>query len=316
MINYPSAERHNELIEKYYVPDMGGNSSNGSDLSLILERLDINQSLSSEDKQHLRDKGLFDLNAFVTKLEQTGIPDFSIMRTKVERDQRKNQRRDLWSKYGIDYIEQEHMHQMLNIVLQVETGARLSEKDVIWLTTKKYFFTGLKRAFHKNEALFFHKCFEQSKDPWKAVNASSDYRKADLASEAVKLLVKIDIDAQKDNHLKSAICTTKGGAKRDLRQFDEALQLAEKAHLFDSNSFHPCTLLGAVNYELENYLLGDEWFAKAVERGANPDIVDHELRSIFKRANKTKQEELKLHLLKIDPVRYGWVSKMNSNKKK
>lgn len=102
MPTYPSAARHNQLIAKYYVPDMGGNSSIGSDLTLILERLDIDRSLSTEDKLYIRDKGLFDLSEFVTKLEQTGKPDFSIMRTKVEREQRKNQRRELWGKYGID----------------------------------------------------------------------------------------------------------------------------------------------------------------------------------------------------------------------
>ena len=62
--------------------------------------------------------------------------------------------------------------------------------------------------------------------------------------------------------------------------------------------------------------LGDEWFAKGVERGANREGVDHELRSIFVRAGKAQQDELKRHLLRIDPVRYGWVNKTKGGKKR
>ena len=104
---------------------------------------------------------------------------------------------------------------------------------------------------------------------------------------------------------------------RDLSQFDDAIQLAEQAHSIDHSSFHPCTLLGAVNYEIGNYNLGDEWFTKAIERGAKIDDVDHELRSIFTRADKSRKEELKRHLLKLDSVRYSWVnSPKRHNKKK
>lgn len=314
MSSHPSAERHNQLIAKYYVPNMGDYSAVGSDLSSILERLDINRALSAEDKRYLRDKGMFDLCEFVKKLEETGKPDFGVLRAKIERQQNRDMRRELWQKYDIDYVEGADVHQMMDILRRVEKSTRLSDKDVLWLTTNEYFSPALKREFHKNEAIFFHQCFEKSNDPWKAVNASSDYRKANLPSEAVNLLEKVDIDSQGDAHLKSALCTTKGGSKRDLKQLDEALQLAEKAHYCDHESFHPCTLLGAINYELGKFTLGDEWFAKAVERGANREGVDHELRSIFVRAGKAQQEELRRHLLKIDPVRYGWVNKTKGKK--
>lgn len=315
MSSHPSAERHNQLIAKYCVPNMGDYSAVGSDLSSILERLDVNRALSAVDKRYLRDKGLFDLSEFVKKLEETGKPDFRILCAKIERQQKINIRRELWQKYDIDYIEGTHMLQMMDILLRIEKGTRISDKDVLWLTTNEYFSPKLKREFHKNEALFFRQCFEKSNDPWEAVNASSHYRKANLPSEAANLLEKVDIDSQRNKHLKSALCATKGGSKRDLKQFDEALQLAEKAHLYDPESFHPCTLLGAINYELGNYTLGDEWFLKAVERGANREGVDHELRSIFVRAGKAQQDELKRHLLKIDPVRYDWVNKTKVGKK-
>ncbi len=315
MSSIPSEERHIQLIAKYCVPNMGDYSAIGSHLSLILERLDLNRSLSPEDKQYIRDKGLFDLSEFVKKLEETGNLDFQILRTPFVRKQKKQIRRKLWEKYDIDYIEASHMRQMMDILLQVEKGARILNEDVLWLTTNEYFYPTLKREYHKNEAVFLRQSFEKSNDPWDAVNASSHYRKANLPSEAANLLGKVDIDSQSDKHLKSALCTTKGGSERDLRKFDAALKFAEKAHLFDTRSFHPCTLIGAINYELGNHTLGDEWFSKAIERGANPKGVDQELRSIFKRASKAQQVELKRHLLNIDPFRYDWAHQTMGGKK-
>jgi hypothetical protein len=313
--SYPSAERHSELIAKYCISDMGDNSTVGSELSSILERLDVDRALSHKDKQYIRDKGLFDLCAFIEKLEYTGKPDFRILRARIEQQQKRTWRRELWEKYGIDYIDGPHMRQMINILLRVEKGARMQSEDVLWLITNKYFFPELKCAFHRNEAMFFRQSFESSKDPWHAVNASSHFRKARLPSEAADLLEQVDIEGQKNKRLKSALCTTKGGSKRDLRKFDEALRLAESAHLYDPRSFHPCTLLGALNYELGNLVLGAEWFEKAVSRGAKLKDVDHELRSIFECASGAQKDELKRHLLEIDPVRYSWVKKTTAGKR-
>jgi tetratricopeptide (TPR) repeat protein len=225
--------------------------------------------------------------------------------------------RTILRKYGIDNVEGHHYHQIINILPKLEDGDRLLEKDVLWLSTKRYFFRypEIKWKFHKNEAEFYRRCFEKTNDPWQAVNASSHYRKANLPQKALKVLSKIDVTSQRNKHLRSALCTTKGGCKRDLRQFDEAIQLAQTAHSLDPDSFHPCTLLGALNYDIGNHILGDEWFAKAVSRGASSDAVDHEIRSIFRRADEAKQEQLKRHLLRVDPVRYSWVNRLNRGKK-
>ena len=101
---------------------MGDYSAAGSELSSILERLDVNRALSDEDKRYLRGKGLFDLFAFVEKLEETGKPDFRILRAKIERQEKISIRRKLWQKYDIDYIEGAHMRQMMDILLRVEKG--------------------------------------------------------------------------------------------------------------------------------------------------------------------------------------------------
>lgn len=312
-----SIERHNQLIAKYSIPNMGSYTAVGGEVSTILECLDTNKALSEEDKQWIRDKGLFDLCEFVKKLEQTGKADFKILSSKLEREKKLNIRRKLLEKYKIDYINSQDMRQMIQALKKLDRGNRLEEKDVLWLSTNDYFFYYpiIKQTFHKNEALYYRQCFEKDDDPWQAVNASSHYRKAGLSAEALKILNKIDVDKHRNKHLRSALFTTKGGCKRDLHQLDDAIELALSAHSYDSNSFHPCTLLGALYYELGNFSLGDEWFAKAVKRGATIENLDNELRYIFKRANKSEQEALKRHLLNVDSVRYSWVNNTKKTKR-
>jgi hypothetical protein len=82
---------------------------------------------------------------------------------------------------------------------------------------------------------------------------------------------------------------------------------AEQAHGFEPKSFHPCTLLGALFYELGRRAEGDAWFARAVERGAKPESIDQELRAILRRASGPRREEMTRHLLAVDPQRYAWV---------
>ncbi len=44
--------------------------------------------------------------------------------------------------------------------------------------------------------------------------------------------------------------------------------------------------------------------------------MDDELRSIFMRAEKSRQDEMGEYLLKIDPVRYSWAKKKQASAKK
>lgn len=310
----PDAARHQWLLTKYSIPDMGDHTRAGGYLSQILERLATTRVLSVEDKQFLRDKGLFDLSDFVGKLEETGGEDFSILRARAEREGGRSRRRALFRKYGMDWIEPADLRRVASILEAAERGSRISEDDVVWLTTHDYFSPALKRAFHRQEAMFHAQAFKDGQDPWHAVNASSHYRKADMAPQALSLLSMVDIESQSNSHLKAALLTTKGGASRDASLRDEAMALAERAHAVDPRSFHPCTLMGALKYELGDYASGDIWFAKAVERGASSSSIDHELRSILRSAGNEAKERLKRHLLQVDPDRFGWVRATKKSK--
>ena len=192
-----------------------------------------------------------------------------------------------------------------------------SEQDFVWLSTvgEEYFTDELRTAYHRLEADFFASQFKKTRDLWAAVNASGHYRKCKCARKADSILYSIRVEQQKSPKLKSALCTTHGGVMRDLKRWDEALRLGEKAHAFRPDDFRPCTLLGAVYMETDNYVLGREWYAKAVKRGTTVDSVDQDLRNIFFRSDPAKQIEMSKFLLDDDPIRYAWAKPKTKNHK-
>ena len=219
----------------------------------------------------------------------------------------KNQK--LRGRYGVDtFVEQHCFGRLMKILKSVDADRRLSQEDFVWLSSvgELYFSDQLRTAYHRLEADFFASELKKTRDPWMAVNASSHYRKCNRSRDADSLLGTINVEKQKSPKLKSALCTTHGGVMRDLRHWNEALRLGEKAHALKADDYRPCTLLGAIHMETGNYNLGQEWYAKAVERGATVDSVDQDLRNIFFRADKKKQTEMRKFLLGEDPARYAW----------
>lgn len=206
------------------------------------------------------------------------------------------------------------MGRMIAILERVEVGARVADADVLWLVKNDYRTYELKCAIHEIEAKYFREVFEKTNDPWAAVNASSHFRKAESPSEALSLLDRIEISSQSNDHLKSALCTTKGGALRDQKNYEEALLIGMQAHNFDARSFHPCTLIGVIHFETGDFALGEKWFAMALQRGATLDALDSEVRAILRRLNDVRRSTLADHLIKADPVRYAWLRQRKTGK--
>ena len=120
---------------------------------------------------------------------------------------------NLREKYDLSYfIENGDFPKLMNILRRVDNGARLSEDEVVWLSTEgsEYFTQQLRERFHKNEAEFHAGEFKKSKDAWSAVNASSHYRKCNESNTADSMLITIDVSILKDLKLKSALCSTYG----------------------------------------------------------------------------------------------------------
>jgi len=225
------------------------------------------------------------------------------------RDQR------LLARYGLDqFIGWQCPAHLMEILHRVGSGKRFSDEDVLWLSTegKNYYSDLLKAAFHEREAEFYAAEYGRTNDPWNVVNASGHYRKCKQAKKAQDLLAMIPADQQRTPKLESAIRTTHGGVMRDLGRLDEALSKGNQAHILRPKDFRPCTLLGAVNFELGNYDIAKEWYSKAIERGASERAIDYDLRGIFLRADKARRAEIRAVLLREDPVRYQWVKNFSA----
>ena len=125
-------------------------------------------------------------------------------------------------------------------------------------------------------------------------------------NSALKVTENLDFDQIKENKLKSALLTTRGGAFRDIDKLDDAQKCALKAIEYQPQSHHPYTLMGAICYERGQYSQGDDWFNKAIKRGAESEDIDSELKRVVKNAKDEKRREVVEYLLKKDPQRYAW----------
>ncbi len=313
-------QEYKQLAKKYYVDDITSALIPGGRLFNILKQLKDSRLFPDYTIQYLRSKGLLALSQYAQK--KILLAEF-LKSAKVEQAQRRLETKSktvtrkkqdkLRQKYDLSFfIQRADFLNLMKILHKVDNGIRLSEDEIIWLLTKEdgeYYTVELREGYHKNEAEFYVSEFKKRKNPWAAVNASSHYRKCNEAEAADLLLQTINIDKFKNVRLKSALCTTHGGAKRDLKQWKKALALGKQAHLLTPQDFRPCTLLGALNIEIGRYDLGFYWYNKAIARGYSERAMDDDLRSIFMRAKKKKKEELKNYLLNIDSFRYRWVNK-------
>ena len=251
------------------------------------------------------------------------------LQRKLERERQKALEKDpnyirkqklikLKQKYDLGfYIEKNDYNRLMSIIDNIDKGQRSMPEDIIWLTLSRddlyrgYFTDPLNKKYHKNEAEHIIKEYEVKNDHWLAVNASSHYRKACEPKSAISILSKIKLDRITNKKLKSAICTTHGGALRDIAEWTNAINLGEIAHSFTPDNFRPCTLLGAIYMETSHFELGQEWYRKAIDRGFSEKSVDDEIKSIFKKADKNQKEALRNYLLKLDAHRYRWVNNKN-----
>jgi hypothetical protein len=237
----------------------------------------------------------------------------------------------LKSKYDVsDYKDKSPSKPLYAILQKLEKGERLEPTDVAWLEenrtearqpTNSYYgwqeeprsqgyrlFSGkIFITYHKIEATFYEQEYKRTGNKWNLPNASSHWRKADRPKQALKLTENLNFDKIKENKLKSAILTTRGGAFRDIEDLDKAEKCARQAIEYQPNSHHPYTLMGAICFERGEYSEGEYWFAEAIKRGASPRDQDAEIKRVVKNAkDENKRREVVEYLLKKDPQRYAW----------
>ncbi len=236
----------------------------------------------------------------------------------------------LKSKYDVsNYKDQTPSSPLYAILHKLDKGERLEPTDVGWLEENKieasqpsYSYYGWQEerryqgqrlfsgkiftAYHKIEAIFYEQEYKNTGNKWNLPNASSHWRKAEQPRTALKLTENLDFDKIKENKLKSALLTTRGGAFRDIDKLDDAERCALKAIEYQPQSHHPYTLMGAICFERGQFLEGERWFNEAIKRGASPRDQDAEMKRVVKNAKNGKRREVVEYLLKKDPQRYAW----------
>jgi hypothetical protein len=330
-------------------------SSPSSHLYKVLKRLDLGNVLREEDINFLKKRKLTDTIAIAKEKYTTTLKykiDSGESLSDAEIDWLKNNERQdiitfaqqkhfaiLKSKYDVSkYKDKSPSCPLYTILQKLEKEERLEATDVAWLqaneieippayqwweyeplyTSYKLFSGKILIAYHTIEAKFYEQEFKRTGNKWNLPNASSHWRKADEPQRALQLTNNLELDKIKENKLKSALLTSRGGAFRDINKLDKAADCAKKAIEYYPKSHHPYTLMGAICFELGKYLEGEHWFQEAIKRGANPRDMDSEIKRVVKNAkNENKRREVVEYLLKKDPIRYAWAkSYLNKTKDK
>ena len=194
------------------------------------------------------------------------------------------------------------------IMVKLEREERLDPVLVVQLIQQKLLASHGKiaMAYHRLEALFYDREYERTGDKWNLPNASSHWRKADEPESALKVTENLEFDQIKENKLKSALLTTRGGAFRDIHKLDDAEKCALKAIEYQPQSHHPYTLMGAICFERGQFSEGERWFNEAIKRGAESEDIDSELKRVVKNTKDEKRREVVEYLLTKNPQRYAW----------
>ncbi len=228
----------------------------------------------------------------------------------VERDReldRNEKLRESFDRFGLEIIDSKDVGRVDRILQAVIRGRPIEKEDILWLGSDghHYWTNELRKVHHENMARKFGDEWKQTGDVWKAINACSNYRKAELSLEGLSIAKEALTRAAKNKKSRSALLTTGGGAHRDLRNFEDSVRFGAEAHALTPEDFRPCTLLGAVHIEMGAYATGAEWYEEAEARGASRNLIDRELQSILNAAPPEERSKIKKALKALDASRYS-----------
>ncbi|MEA5603073.1 hypothetical protein [Nostoc sp. UHCC 0252] len=318
-----------------------------SHLYKILKRLELSNQLGEQDINFLKKRKLTGIIEIANEKYASTLKykiDLGELLNESEIEWLKNNRREdiillaqqkhftaLKTKYDVlDYQDKSHTSLLYTILQKIELKERLEPTEFAWLqetkikvpqATYSYYrwqkepqYEGAKLfsgkiliAYHTIEANFYEQEFQRTDNKWNLANASSHWRKAYEPKQALQLTNNLEFDKIKENKLKSALLTSRGGAFRDIEKLDKAENCARQAIEHQPKSHHPYTLMGAICFERHQYSDGEYWFQEAIKRGANPRDMDSEIKRVVKNAkDENKRREVIEYLLKKDSQRYSW----------
>ncbi|MEG4944708.1 hypothetical protein [Microcoleus sp. F4-D5] len=342
-------KRHFAELKVKYKANEYQDLSPSSHLYKVLKKIDSANQLGEQDLNFLKkrkltetiaialDKYAASLKSKIKSGEQLSEADIDWAKQNGREDiitfPQQREFAALKSKYDVSNYKDKSASSPLYAILQkLDKGERIEEIDVAWLEENKleapqpsYSYYGWQEerryqgqklfsgkiwtAYHKNEATFYEQEYQRTGNKWNLPNASSHWRKADEPRRALKLTENLDFNQIKENKLKSALLTTRGGAFRDIDKLDDGEKCALKAIEYQPQSHHPYTLMGAICFERGQFLEGERWFNEAIKRGASPRDQDAEMKRVVKNAkDENKRLEVINYLVKKDSRRYAWAN--------
>ncbi|MEG4962010.1 MULTISPECIES: hypothetical protein [unclassified Microcoleus] len=342
-------KRHFAELKVKYKATQYEDLAPSSHLYKVLKKIDLESPLGEQDINFLKkrqltetitvaiDKYAASLKSKIKSGEQLSEADIDWAKQNGREDvisfAQEREFAALKSKYDVSNYKDKSPSSPLYAILQkLDKGDRIEEIDVAWLEENKLeasqpsyshygwqeerryqaqkLFSGkIWTAYHNNEATFYEQEYQRTGNKWNLPNASSHWRKADKPRSALKLTENLDFNQIKENKLKSALLTTRGGAFRDIDKLDDAEKCALKAIEYQPQSHHPYTLMGAICFERGQFLEGERWFNEAIKRGASPKDQDAEMKRVVKNTkDENKRREVINYLLEKDSRRYAWAN--------
>ncbi|MGH1396411.1 MAG: hypothetical protein ACRAVC_20620, partial [Trichormus sp.] len=289
----------------------------------VLQRLELGNYLSEQDINFLKKRQLTETIKFAD--EQYA----SSLKSKINLEELLNNSELEWLKlHGYEDIiklaQQKHftvlkkkyglidpnlpMQPFYTIMLKLENQERLDPILVAQLIEQNMLSRDglIAIAHYRLEAEFYAQEMKRTGNKWNIPTASSYWRKANEPKQALRI-TNLDLVKIRENKLKSAILVTRGAAFRDQDNLADAESCARNAIEYQPDAHQPYTLMGAICYDRNEYKEGDYWFEKAIERGADAEDIDYEIKRVFRSTkDDNKRHEAAEYLLKKDAKRYSW----------
>ncbi len=187
---------------------------------------------------------------------------------------------------------EELVKRLTELVAKISQGESISQDSEKWLEERGHF--ELLAQYREHQ-------FDKTRSAIHAVLASKYWRRAGNAELALKATEGIE---EEDPQVMSMVLTTRGGAFRDVANLSQAEECARNAIKFNSDSYHPYNLLGAILYQGGQPEEASKCFEKAEELGSPPQEQERAIINALWRAGREERQRVREYLRLTDPQQY------------
>ncbi|MBN6709776.1 hypothetical protein JFL47_00770 [Haemophilus haemoglobinophilus] len=290
-------------MKSYYLSFLKLNNFNALH-DLLDSKINYNQFRKNASLETRTDKTLIIPSVFEH-------PDYQ---RKHKENKRKALNTDVRKYFEVGYIDSSKFTKLMPILIRLYNKKRINEEQKVFLLIEKdefgnsYFdYEKIYTQYHLIEGDYYLKEFQKHKDIWKLINASSHFRKANQSEKVKKYLENIDKKLLSSLKIESAYLTTYSAVNRDLGNFSRALDLANTAHIKQETDYRPCTLLGAIYFDLQNIEKGHEWFKKAQNLGADNNVLLAEIKNLYLKSSNEYKFKLEAHFKYENQEIFDWI---------